>query len=175
MPILLSFLGQNIAAPNYVNLLQQNNLMLSEANVTSCEFLQQTIEAWLDVGANVQNPVPQYDVTQYVLWAQLLPVRCDFQDESGVITKCTNETSFSGSYFPNKTCDVWDLAPPDPNDATPEYYANLTGIRVGGITEYAAMDTALLTFALDGNSSIFPNTTFSVRLLVNENHAISFV
>lgn len=170
MPILLSFLGENNVAPNFVHLLQQNNLMLSEANVTSCEFLQQTIEAWLDVGANVQNPVPQYKITQYVLWAQLLPVRCDFQQEDGVITNCT-----AGASFPNSTCNLWNLAPSDPNDATPEYYANLLDIRVGGVSEYVEIDTELLTFSLDGNSSVFPNTTFSVRLLVNETHAISFV
>jgi hypothetical protein len=162
MPIFISFLGTNNAAPNFVHLLQQNNLMLSEENATSCEFLQQTIGAWLDVGANVQTQVPQYNVTEYVLWAQLLPVRCPFQRQNlseGVITNCTNGTS-----FPKNVCDVWDLAPSDPLDATPEYYADLLNIRVGGISEYVETNTDLLT-----------NTTFSVRLLVNENHAISFV
>lgn len=146
--------------------------MLSEANVTSCEFLEDTIQAWLDLGANVQTRVPQYNITQFVLWAQLLPVRCDFQRKDGVITVCTNVTNFT---YPEGSCNVWNARPEDPSDATPSYYADLLGIRIGGITEYKEAQTELLTIALPGNFSSFPNTTFSVRLLANENHAIAFV
>lgn len=144
--------------------------MLSEANVTSCDFLEDTINAWLGLGANVQNRVPHYNVTQFVLWAQLLPKRCDFQRPDGVITVCDE----SRNSFPNASCDIWNGGL-DPNDATPAYFANSLGIRVGGISDYAVAQSETLTIALDGNFSSYPNETFSVRLLVNENHAIAFV
>jgi len=172
MPVLLSIMGQNIAAQNFVGLLQQNNLMLSEANVTSCDFLEDTIQAWLDVGANVQNKVPQYNVTQFVLWAQLLPVRCDFQRPDGVITFCANDTAYT---YPRESCILWEAAPPDPSNATSAYFADFLGIRIGGITEYTESETETLTIAVDGNFSAYPNETFSVRLLANENHAVAFV
>jgi hypothetical protein len=147
--------------------------MLSEANASSCAYLEDTIEAWLDLGANVQNDVPQYEVKTFVLWAQLLPVRCEFQGSDGVITVCeNNDTNYT---YPQGACNVWKTPPANPSDATPEYFANMLGIRVGGITEYTRSQTSLLTVATDGNFSSYPNTTFSVRLLANENHAISFV
>ena len=169
-PIIISLLGVNNASPNFTDLLQQNNIILSEANVSSCAFLESTIEAWLELGASVQTGVPQYDVKTFVLWAQLLPVRCDFQGDDGVITVCPN-----GTGYPRGTCDVWNEHPANASDATPEYYANKLGIRVGGITEYAHSQNSRLTIATDGNFSSYPNMTFSVRLLANENHAVAFV
>lgn len=169
-PLILSMLGQNTAALNYVYLLQENNVLLSKANASSCDFLEETVKSWLYLGVSVQNLVPFYNVTTFVLWAQLLPARCDFQRADGVITICDVQREiFSGSL--NRTCEIWRSLPNDTNDATPEYYADMLDIRVGGITEYAEEQNGLLTYA---NGTI-SNETFSVRLLANENHVIAFV
>lgn len=154
--------------------------MLNEVNESSCEFLHQTIQAWLDLGANVQSRAPQLNVTDYVLWAQVLPVRCDFLEPDGVITKCPpnvtaeNFTDANGTryIYDPAACALWNRRPDNASDATPEYYADMLGIRVGGVTEYTEMQTGMLTIAQNGSVT---NETFSVRLLANENHAISFV
>lgn len=172
LPIIVSVLGVNNVGKNYTALLQKNNFMLSEANVSSCEFLEDTIEAWLDLGGTVQVRVPQYNVTTNVLWAQVLPKRCDFQRDDGVITFCKNDTNYT--YSPG-TCEVWNSRPANTSDATPQYFANELGIRVGGVTQYTFSETSLLQMAIDGNFSSYPNQTFSVRVLSNQNDAIALV
>jgi hypothetical protein len=104
------------------------------------------------------------------LWAQLLPVRCDFQRPDGVITICDYQGEIRNDHL-NQTCEIWKNSPNDTNDATPEYYADMLGIRVGGITEYAKSQNGQLTY----ENFTVSNETFSVRLIANENHVIAFV
>lgn len=181
MPLLLSVLGQNTAAPNFVKLLQENNLLLNEANESSCEFLKQTIVAWLEVGATVSNKVPQYNVTEYVLWARVTPIRCDFLEETnGVITTCPENltkaieanSTYADFVFTNTVCDVWNKAPVNWTEATPEFYSAELGIRVGGISTYHVSSEGVLTIAPNGSVT---NETFSVTMLANENHAVAMV
>jgi hypothetical protein len=156
-------IGVNNSASKMVDLLQMNNIVLAEANETTCAFLKDTIYTFLDLGAIAQSKVQHIDPT-FLLWAQLLPVRCDFQGSDGVITTCADDLSFD-----SQVCNVWNMAPEDPSDATSEYYADALGIRVGGITEYSPIYTT------PSSSTIAPNTTFTVRALLNENHVVSFV
>jgi hypothetical protein len=145
--------GVNNTASKMVNLLNENNILLAEPNETNCAFLEDTIYSFLGLSAMVPNQIKIYDESTYLLWAQLLPVRCAFQNNSnGVITQCANDSSVDPG-----VCNVWSLNPEDP---TPQYFAHELGIRVGGITEYI---------------SIAPNTTFSVRAVLNENHVIGYM
>jgi hypothetical protein len=165
VPIILTLSGGvNDAGKDMVTLLEVNNILLAEANETSCDFLEDTIYSFLGLDAIVLNKVGHYHERTYLLWAQLLPVRCNFQSSDGVITQCTGD-----HYFNPHVCDVWNLAPEDPSDATPQYFAEKMGIRVGGITQYNP------AFTTSSNFSIAPNTTFSVRALLNENHVIGHV
>lgn len=155
--MILSLLGVNTVSLEMVDILEANNLVFSNANSSSCGFLKKTVNVWLDVGSTVNILVSHYDEKTWVLWAQLLPVRCDWQRADGVITVCE-----AGNSIDPTTCKLWnETTPDDPDDATPEYYADALGIRVGGITWYEQTRQA-------------NNDTFSVRALVNENHVIGF-
>lgn len=155
MPVILSLLGVNTVSLDMVDMLEANNLVLSEANSSSCVFLRDTVNAWLEVGSMVNTQLSYYDEKAFVLWARLLPVRCDWQRADGVITVCDSGNSINPS-----TCIMWnETTPDDPNEATPEYYADALGIRVGGITQY--VETRQLN-----------NDTFSVSALMNENNVV---
>jgi hypothetical protein len=147
-----------------VLLLEENNILLAEANETTCAFLQDTIYTFLDLTVYAQNTDGEKNI--FLLWAQLLPVRCDFQTIDGVITWCADD-----NFFDTEVCKVWGMAPEDPSDATSEYYADALGIRVGGVTEYgySQNDTTLSDF------TIAPNTSYTVRVLVDENTVVEYV
>ena len=170
MPIIKGMLRVNDVAKNDVDLLQQNNLMLSEANETSCEFLKTTIDQWLYLGdVSTDTRFRDKETQPSVLWAQLLPVRCGFQRSDGVITICPQYAALDEKLM---ICKIWNDRPADPDDATPSYYSNLLGVRVGGITQYQEVQNETLRFGSE--SSAGSEEVFSVRVLVDENQTISF-
>ena len=165
LPMITSLVLTNNSGMEMVTLLNRNNILLAEANETSCAFLKDTIYSFLGLGAMVPKKFQYHGrVGTHLLWAQLLPVRCDFQNSDGVITQCTDDNSVGPAI-----CNVWNLAPEDPDDANPQYFADALGIRVGGITEY------MPAFTTNGDFSIAPNTTFSVRALLNNNDFVRYV
>jgi hypothetical protein len=65
----------------------------------------------------------------FVLWAQVLPVRCDFQEgTNGVITMCTEGLRQAAP----STCEVWDTHQ-NTTDPSPMYFASALDIRESGI------------------------------------------
>jgi hypothetical protein len=159
---------------NVFGLLQSNNMI---ANTTSdCEYLRNSVIAWLLTVVNVHN---SFDLRQErnphlaVAWAQLLPVRCDWQRPDGVITFC-GASSFDDR-FP--ACKVWrETIPLDPEDATTQYFGRALGIRVGELTEYvdsriapAVFNNSLATTQEDGDYE------FYVRAIFNESTTVVLV
>jgi len=149
-------------------LLQANNLA---SNTTDdCEYLESAINAWFK-SSDVARPKLSYVDDEggvYVQWAQVLPVRCDFQNSDGVITFC-DEFDAAGS--DRVTCDFWagPQQPELPIYATPEYFAAQLGVRVGGLNEIVFQETAPADFG-DGNAT----ADFYVRIIFNEAHVIAF-
>ena len=100
----------------------------------------------------------------YVLWAQLLPVRCDFQKNSsfdyGLITYCEGR---SDREYDENLCSVWDgAAPPYPENATDRYFANELGLRKEGIRSIV-------------DSTGISGEEYSVEVIFNENTTVSLV
>lgn len=162
-PIFYSGLGSNPVDRNQVRLLQGNNIAAN--STVDCDFLNFAVQSWLK-SSSVNNTA--FDVVASsgygVLWAQLLPIRCDWQGKDGVITKCSSDAPPSQT----SACNFWNTkSPNDPNDATVEYYSEVTGARPGGIVEITSQIVAPASF-VDGQSQ----ATFVVRALFNESHVI---
>lgn len=99
----------------------------------------------------------------YILWAQLLPVRCDFQRDDGVITFCNGQEESFAAAAPS-SCMVWDdYSPETPDDATPDYFAEQLSLRSEGIRERRIKASA-------GNMPEFEAT-----VIYNDNPSVALV
>jgi hypothetical protein len=146
-----------------------------------CEHLELSISSWLHAAAIVQSKSPTNTDSTYVLWAQISPSPrgCAFLNGTdGVITQC--KTMEQGHFY--GACDVWEeIAPTNPDDASPTYFADKLDIREGGITEFTRSYTGPLqgNFTSDGNlfqreALTGETVTFTVRVLYNQNHTVAF-
>lgn len=151
---------------NQAKLLQANNLI---SNSTSdCDYLQDAVYAWLLGTASEDHDYALLGSRKvldvFVLWAQLLPVRCDWQRDDGIITWCSACEGDACSQ-----CTFWNetLVPPD--QATPDYFAEVLGVRVGGILEFELDATAPM--------SIFGQVSdqlYTVKIIVDESDSLTF-
>jgi hypothetical protein len=135
IPMLSAMSQQNLIAPRFTQLLEANNVA-SVGRMTDCDYLEMAIESWLSMAIVPQPPagIPNVEQT-FVLWAQVLPVRCPFQHETGVITSCTGRLSKFREQYP-ATCEIWESkAPPSPDLASEEYFAATLNLRPGGIVK----------------------------------------
>lgn len=172
-PIIYSIGGSNHYATNTAKLLQANNLA---ANTTEdCDYLLNAVYSWL-AGATLEvsqegwHFAYQHDDV-FVLWAQLLPVRCPWQRVdgsvpiSGVITVCPR--AVYADY--EEICSFWNsTAPLLPSEATTDYFAAELGTRAGGLLDLSYSEVAPADFN-DGLS----DAVFSVRVIASENHTLS--
>jgi hypothetical protein len=168
-PIIYSFGKSNLFAPNQVLLLQANNLVANSTEPDDCAYLYNAMRAWLRGTSGEENDYSvlgsKRDLDTYILWAQMLPVRCDWQRPDGVITECA-WTWLSGMILP---CSFWNRTIVSPADATPDYFADVLGVRVGGILEYQLNTTApLLDRGLVSNQSYF------VKVIVDETDTLTY-
>jgi len=160
----------NNVGSNLVELLQANNLA---SNATAdCDYLNNAVQSWLRGSATERTRYDFYgeDRGVFVLWAQLLPIRCEWQTQypfeasDGVITHCRHALEN------REPCQLWkEYSPSSPEAATPEYFADQMGTRSGGILDIGLTQSALAFF---GGS--LANETFSVRVILNENSTLSF-
>jgi len=159
---------RNPGARNDALLLQANNLA---SNTTEdCDYLYNAVEAWFKSSTVVRpnfNSGDEDEELIFVQWAQLLPVRCDWQREDGVITSCSS-TGISPSNG-NAACDYWSTIPRMSYEATVAYLENTLDLKRGGLTEVEFEETGPADFN-DGNSA----AVFLVRALFDESHAIAF-
>jgi hypothetical protein len=168
LPLLQAINQQNLVSDNLTSLLQNNN-MVALSGITDCEYLELTVESWLNMAAVPQPPsaLESIDFT-FVLWAQVLPVRCPFQKETGVITSCMGRLSKYRDMPVNQhVCDIWDTySPSSASEATPAYFANVLNLRQGGIvTKFGT--------ALGETENIEALSSFNVTVVYNENPTIS--
>eukprot|EP00590_Aulacoseira_subarctica_P009415 CAMPEP_0172422826 /NCGR_PEP_ID=MMETSP1064-20121228/8945_1 /TAXON_ID=202472 /ORGANISM="Aulacoseira subarctica , Strain CCAP 1002/5" /LENGTH=1415 /DNA_ID=CAMNT_0013163879 /DNA_START=50 /DNA_END=4294 /DNA_ORIENTATION=+ len=109
--------GANVAASEMTTLLQGNNLVAPSTSLYDCEYLGNATAAWLQAMAfNLQNDrFGKNERKLYLLWAEILPVRCDFQGADGVVTvqACDYNSSLLKSYsdLTQPLCGVWTTAP----------------------------------------------------------------
>lgn len=168
MPIISCINGINSISEEFVDLLQANNVMALENSDADCDFFEATLISWLAAAAVVLSTSDTNDA--YVLWAQVLPKRCEFQRDDGVITYCSKEVATV-----LEPCNVWATAPLNTEDATPLYFADQLDIRVGAITEYRKFTTnTWFDVSEDNVSTEMTNFTFSVKVLINQNETVSY-
>lgn len=157
LPVILVLQEFNPVAPNMVQLLQENNLAATSDQ--DCEYLETAVKSWLTGIAVAQSDSRTENQDTYILWAQLLPVRCEFQktslgNEPGVITDC----GLLENYDTPSVCEVWNITESNPS---PDYFAEELNIRQGGIFDYFLNDT------------VGGDNYFSVRVMINHNNIIS--
>ena len=173
LPIIFAISIQNYTASNLTKLLQAENLV-STTSIGDCEYLEFAIDAWLNT-VLTKPSTKEKDGNPFVLWAQVLPVRCPFQNETGVITSCTKKQS---QHFQSK-CEIWDdYFPPDLDDDTRtirNYYASELNLRGGGIIvdqqptgsfQFEALDVFKVTVIYNQNPTIEMSNKFCFAMLV---------
>lgn len=169
-PLIYSVGLSNPSATSQVSLLQANNVASNASD--DCQYLQVAVRSWLQGSAVEQtgfgvhgrrNPV-------FILWAQVLPVRCAWQTNGGslpadgVITRCAPSLVEHSN-----ACAFWNESmPPLPSEATPSYFANILGERPGVIIEYSLSEQVPSSFIASGGS------TFTVRVICDEGHTLYY-
>lgn len=157
--------------------------MQANATDNECDYLKSVVDSWLNV-AVVPQPtsfVPSQEDT-FVLWAQLLPIRCDWQRDDGVITFCSDDSPLIESY--GHTCDNWmdliDLGMhsvehidtsscDDISGPIKMELANELNIRPSGIKSTCLMGVEMVPCYQDG---MVPSN-FNVTVFYNHNPTIS--
>jgi hypothetical protein len=155
---------QNPLASNFMDLLQANNVVAGSNSTEDCDYMNVAVKSWLLTTSKVNAPFAVgggHSDDSYVVWAQLLPVRCDWQDSEGVITTC-----LWGSNFPSEICSVWnDTRPLSTEQATTSYFANKLGLRAGELVEFDRWDP--------GNGPEVDSNPFYVRGIFDESHTVA--
>jgi len=146
-----------------VDLLQGNNVDLRSNNTDTCEQLQLTIESWLR-GAFSIDFYNNRKTDSYVLWGQLLPVRCDFQSENGVFTVCPTEDR--KDFFPDSELLICEISKSAPLNNTLSFLADELHLRPGVLISVSneidvEFDSIVETF----NVTVIFNLDHSVALL----------
>jgi hypothetical protein len=170
-PVIYTVSVQNPVSKNVFNLLMANNVIANTTN--DCDYLRSSVTAWLLTVVDIPLDTIQAGEQLSIQWAQILPIRCEWQLPDGVITNC-RQTEFA-EVFP--ACTVWNKTQPsNPKDATPEYYAEVLGRRPGELTEYIDVKTAPAFF---NNSFDIDEETgqheFYVRAIFNESQTVKLV
>jgi hypothetical protein len=163
LPALYAGLTRNPVTRNQVYLLQDNNVA---SNATDdCEYLYKAVQSWLYSSATIQTFYEVIDKGErdaHLLWAQVLPVRCNWQRANGVITTCDSIRSPTI----DSICAYWD------NTMTTypskENFAETLGNRPGEI-----LDVSLQSFAPSNFVNNETLSEFYVRALYNEAHPIA--
>lgn len=164
--MLLSGFGGNPVSHNQVRLLQANNVI---SNTTGdCAYLKSAVQAWFKSASVTQidfGLVNGANMKVLVHWAQLLPVRCDWQRDDGVITYCLSDYEVAQDAL----CNYWDETATDSSfDPSPDYFAGKLGVRVGGMVEIVSQEIASADFDDGANTA-----EFIVRAIFNETQTIA--
>jgi hypothetical protein len=150
---------------NMVSMLAENNALSN--STADCDYLRNAVSAWVEA---TSQPTTDYKIsaqgkayeTPVLLWAQVLPVRCDWQQVSGVVTACPV------SLLNVSQCQFWAKSSPlDPSIASPEYFANLIGSRVLGIIYYTRLSKNI---PVDFGLGV---ADFQVKVIMDQGDAIS--
>ena len=133
------------------------NTMLKNNDTESCEYLETAYQSWFGTDRTVKLDRSIIDVNNQVLWAQILPPRCNFQDTNGVITFpeqpiCKSEQNI-------ELCNIWSKTM---NKFSTQGIASVLNMREGATVPISKYEV------LDG-------TYFNTTVVFNEAHTISIV
>lgn len=160
LPVIISFRSQNLVNDGLADLLHGNNVEASSER--DCAYLQEFVRSWMLTAESVQPDARFLGTNVFLLWARILPIRCDFQGDYGVVTMCGD----SGNAQRAEACRLWGETSGDLNNLDfgnlTYYFADKMGVRVGGIQEI---------------NRCYPDDTnclFETQVLFNDNFTVSF-
>jgi len=156
--------GTNTLASSMTKQLQATNLITPGSDSSTCAFLEKSVLSWLAGTSGMKRTMGKRRTQTYVMYLQLLPVRCPFQGEDGVATSyfCSEAFRSTASMAKNERlddlCHVWGQT-----NATTSItqLAQLASIRTGAIETYSETNVNNLT-----------GTAFSVTAKFNESSTI---
>jgi hypothetical protein len=162
---------ENPVAADLTTLLEANNLAANTNTSEDCDYLRNAVFAWLKTATSLTPDSLDFERDDpagslFVIWAQLLPSRCPWQQLDGVITVCPE-----GLLNPPGYCAVWDESRPvDAESATLQYFADELDLRVGGLRQFVSNETAPADFGRNFSGST--EQQFYIKAIFNENHSI---
>jgi hypothetical protein len=162
LPMIISYKSQNFVNDDLVQLLHANNIAANSSG--DCDYLRLFVDSWLLTAESTHPESNLLNSNIYLLWARITPVRCDFQDPTGVITVCNSIASLQLD-----SCNLWARAAASDvssnMDNITDYFAEELGVRVGGILEIVACDP----------SDIDPDAcAFETTVIFNDNFTVTF-
>ncbi|GAX12010.1 hypothetical protein FisN_8Lh104 [Fistulifera solaris] len=170
LPSITTLWKQNPLGTKSLDLLMAYNIAANSTD--DCEFLQHAVSSWLSSVAIVSDSYVKtgnYKLVEdvYVLWAEMRPVRCDWQRNDGVITKCDLfDVKVPGIAL---ACDLWNSTMRDsPDGVTNNYLASQIGIRTG-----EALDLEKRKWGMSDFYGSIEEDEFYVRSVFNESHAVA--
>ena len=156
--------GTNTLASSMTKQLQATNLITPGSDNSTCTFLEKSVLSWLAGTSGMKGTMGKRRTQTYVMYLQLLPVRCPFQGEDGVATAyfCTDEFRSNASMTKNERldelCKVWGTTSAN---TTITELADIASIRTGAIETYS-----------ESNINDASGATFSVTARFNESSSI---
>lgn len=159
-PAVFNALNMNRVLFSDVELLLENNkVSVSESH---CDFLRTTVCSWLQANARSLNEFFEREENLHLAYAALLPARCEWQDESGVITDCricqNDEDGFP------EACALWDNWRQQPS---PTFLAEETGTRKGGYVEISRSYTGFANFSDTNTADYYVEAIYNVNPVVS--------
>ena len=164
LPALYAGLSRNPVRRNQVYLLQDNNVASNSTD--DCDYLFNAVQSWLYSSAIIQTYYGLIDKGEqdaHLLWAQVLPVRCSWQQDNGVITTCGSTRTVTTI---DPICIYWENT--NTNYPSKEYFAESLATRPGEILDIALQNFVPSNFAINGTMS-----EFYVRAFYNAAHPIA--
>lgn len=156
--------GTNTLASSMTKQLQATNLITPGSDASTCTFLEKSVLSWLAGTSGMKGTMGKRQTQTYVMYLQLLPVRCPFQGEDGVATSyfCSEEFRSNASMTKNERlddlCQVWGRTS---ENTTITELADLANIRTGAIETYS-----------ESSINDASGATFSVTAIFNESSSI---
>ena len=163
-PIISTFRYQNSCDENLGALLMAHNK--AATSLDDCDYLKTAVASWLGATSSMHNEeryLFREGSREFMIWAQILPVRCPWQTrKNGVITDCEINGDSSS------VCEVWEKTATI-SDASEEDIARILGKRPGAITHFH--DEVVVTASFFGAEELIP---FSVTTFYDHSSTLSF-
>lgn len=162
-PAIITISNRNSVTENQVNFLHASNVRSS--SVDDCDYLFSAVQGYIrsSVFANTEFGDDDTIESLQLLWARLLPVRCDWQQENGVITSC--DVQYNRRV---EACEIWKAAKPAQGEESRQHFARALGLRPGSIVEFERSTTSVADFSSTGEA------TYSFHAYINQTHMVSY-
>jgi hypothetical protein len=137
-------------------LLLATNMAANTSTLESCAFLRSSVNSWLLAASQqptLYNLLDEQQENVYLTWAQLLPVRCSWQQPNGLITTCRDNPALQDL----ASCSFWNSTFSIVNESQPsrEYLASELSVREGGISLSQNVGTGPANFGTGNMSAVF--------------------